>query len=188
VAGGPFDSEISYLLSYGSTIGASVSGTVLLLIGALNLLVLLEVVGVILQASALKAPTLTFSDKLGYSFLQNMNSATVGLELVTAVVLAVAPVVARQRTTGSQDAVAQIVIVAAAALARVIMIGGIIGVPARTHILHLSHQKVTAAIRWVLFTFVIRCVGTAAVALAAAVAAVRVRFAPRVAPPVTPAP
>ncbi|MFL5914804.1 MAG: HoxN/HupN/NixA family nickel/cobalt transporter [Gaiellaceae bacterium] len=46
VAAGTVHSQISTLQTYGSTIGASVSGTFLLLIGALNLLVLLEVVGV----------------------------------------------------------------------------------------------------------------------------------------------
>jgi nickel/cobalt transporter (NiCoT) family protein len=46
VAAGTVHSQLPSLQTYGSTIGASVSGTFLLLIGALNLLVLLEVVGV----------------------------------------------------------------------------------------------------------------------------------------------
>jgi nickel/cobalt transporter (NiCoT) family protein len=46
VAAGTIHSKISNFQAYGSTIGASVSGMFLLLIGALNLLVLLEVVGV----------------------------------------------------------------------------------------------------------------------------------------------
>jgi len=46
VAAGTVHSSIPTLQAYGSTIGASVSGTFLLLIGALNLLVLLEIVGV----------------------------------------------------------------------------------------------------------------------------------------------
>jgi nickel/cobalt transporter (NiCoT) family protein len=46
VAAGTVHSQIGSLQTYGSTIGVSVSGTFLLLIGALNLLVLLEVVGV----------------------------------------------------------------------------------------------------------------------------------------------
>jgi high-affinity nickel-transport protein len=46
VAAGSLSSQIPTIQAYGSTIGASVSGTFLLLIGALNLLVLLEVVGV----------------------------------------------------------------------------------------------------------------------------------------------
>ncbi|HEX5174111.1 MAG TPA: HoxN/HupN/NixA family nickel/cobalt transporter [Gaiellaceae bacterium] len=46
VAAGTVHSQLPSLQAYGSTIGASVSGTFLLLIGALNLLVLLEVVGV----------------------------------------------------------------------------------------------------------------------------------------------
>ena len=46
VAAGTVHSQLPTLQTYGSTIGASVSGTFLLLIGALNLLVLLEVVGV----------------------------------------------------------------------------------------------------------------------------------------------
>ena len=46
VAAESLNARIPTIQSYGSTIGASVSGTFLLLIGALNLLVLLEVVGV----------------------------------------------------------------------------------------------------------------------------------------------
>ena len=46
VAAGTVHSQIPTLQTYGSTIGASVSGTFLLVIGLLNLLVLLEVVGV----------------------------------------------------------------------------------------------------------------------------------------------
>ena len=46
VAARTVHSQISTFQAYGSTIGASVSGTFLLLIGALNLLELLEVVGV----------------------------------------------------------------------------------------------------------------------------------------------
>jgi high-affinity nickel-transport protein len=46
VAAKALNSQIPTFQSYGSTIGTSVSGTFLLLIGALNLLVLLEVVGV----------------------------------------------------------------------------------------------------------------------------------------------
>jgi high-affinity nickel-transport protein len=46
LAAGTVHSRIPTLQAYGSTIGASVSGTFLLLIGALNLLVLLDVVGV----------------------------------------------------------------------------------------------------------------------------------------------
>ena len=45
-AAGTVHSKIPTLQTYGSTVGASVSGTFLLLIGALNLIVLLEVVGV----------------------------------------------------------------------------------------------------------------------------------------------
>jgi high-affinity nickel-transport protein len=46
VAAGTVHSKIPTLQAYGSTIGASVSGTFLILIGALNLVVLLEVVGI----------------------------------------------------------------------------------------------------------------------------------------------
>jgi high-affinity nickel-transport protein len=46
VAAGTVHSRIPMLQTYGSTIGASVSGTFLILIGALNLVVLLDVVGV----------------------------------------------------------------------------------------------------------------------------------------------
>ncbi len=156
---------------------------------ALVALVALQLVGIIFQAAALKANGLTFSDKLGYAFLQNLDQAPLGFELLVAVILAMAPVVARQRTTENQDRAAQFVLVAVAALALLIAIGGIIGVPARFHIIHLTpNAKVTSVVRRVLFTFVVRNVGTALLALAAAVGAVRARFAPRIAAAAAPAP
>ena len=146
---------------------------------ALVALVALQVIGIIFQAGSLKATGLTYSDKLGYAFLQNLDQAPLGLELLAAVVLVLLPVIARQRTTGSQDRAAMIVLVGTAALGLLIAIGGIIGVPARLHIIDLQNQKVTSVVRRVLFTFVVRNVGTAVLAGAAAIAAVRVRFAPR---------
>jgi hypothetical protein len=158
---------------------------------ALVALVALQVVGIVAQAMALKAAGLTFSDRLGYSFLQNLDQAPLGFELLVAVLLALAPTVAGQRTTTGQDRAAQIVLVAVAGLALLIMIGGIIGVPARIHIIHLGqapNNKVTDVVRRVLFTFVMRNVGTAAIALVASLAAVRIRFTPRQRPIATPAP
>ncbi len=150
---------------------------------ALTALVALQVIGIIFQAGSLQATGLTYSDKLGYAFLQNLDQAPLGLELLAAVVLVLLPVIARQRTTSGQDRAAMIVLVGTAALALLIAIGGIVGVPARLHIIDLQNQKVTSVVRRVLFTFVIRNVGTAVLAGAAAIAAVRVRFAPRVAAP-----
>lgn len=146
---------------------------------AIVALVFLQIVGIFFQASALNVSKLTFSDRLGYTFLQNLDQAPLGFELLIAVLLVIAPVAARERTSTGQNTVAQIVILAAAALAFIIIIGGIIGVPARQHILHLSNQKMTPVIRRVLYTFVIRNVGTAVLALGAAVGAIRVRFMPQ---------
>jgi hypothetical protein len=158
---------------------------------ALVALIALQVVGIVMQATALKAAGLTFSDRLGYSFLQNLDQAPLGFELLVAVVLALLPTIAGQRTTTGQDRAAQIVLVGVAGLALLIMIGGIIGIPARIHIIHLGqapNNKVTGVVQRVLFTFVMRNVGTAALALVAALAAVRVRFAPGARPIPTAAP
>jgi hypothetical protein len=154
----------------------------------LTALVALQVVGIVAQAVALgsEAKQLTFSDRLGYSFLQNLDQAPLGVELLIAVLLALAPVIARAPTTASQDRSAQIVLVGVAGLALLIAIGGIIGVPARMHIIDLQKGKVTGVVRWVLFTFVIRNVGTALLAMVVALAAVRVRFTPRRVAAVTP--
>jgi hypothetical protein len=164
-------------------------GLVTWLAVALVALIALQLIGIVFQASALKAPGLTYSDRLGYAFLQNLDQAPLGFELLIAVLLVLTPVVARQRTTSGQDRAAQVVLVGAAALALVIAIGGIIGVPARIHIIHklpAGQNQVTSVIRRVLFTFVIRNVGMAALAMVAAIGAVRVRFAPRRVAPVTP--
>jgi hypothetical protein len=149
---------------------------------ALVALIALEVIGIVLQGNALKASGLTYSDKLGYAFLQNLDQAPLGFELLVAVLLALLPVIMRSRTTPGQDKAAQFVLVAVAGLALLITIGGIIGVPARIHIIHLSpapNNKVTQVVSRVLITFVIRNVGMSILALVAALAAVRVRFTPR---------
>src|SRR5437660_8919543 len=119
----------------------------------LVVLALLQFIGILFQASTLgaQAKTLSFSDRLGYSFLQNLDQAPIGFELLVAVLLAITPVIVRQPTTKSQDQLAQVVIMGTAGLAFLIAIGGIIGVPARTHIIHLQHGKVTGVVRWVLF-------------------------------------
>jgi hypothetical protein len=158
---------------------------------ALLALVALQVVGIVGQALALKAPGLTFSDRLGYSFLQNLDQAPLGFELLLAVLLVLTPTIARQVTTPGQDRAAQIVLVGVAGLALLIAIGEIIGLPARVHIIHLGtppNNKVSGVVQRVLFTSVIRNAGTAALALVAALAAVRVRFTPRRAAIATPAP
>ncbi len=154
-------------------------------------LIALQLLGIVLQAVELEARGLTFSDRLGYSFLQNLDQAPLGFELLVAIVLVLAPTIARQPTTPGQDRIAQIVLVGVAGLALLVTIGGIIGVPARIHIIHLGqapNNEVTPVVRWVLYTFVIRNVGTAALAMVAALAAVRVRFAPRRRDIATPAP
>jgi hypothetical protein len=150
--------------------------------------VALQLIGRIAQATALGSETksLNFSDRLGYSFLQNLDQAPLGFELLVAVLLALLPVMLRQRTTANQDRIAQIVLIGVAGLALLIAIGGVIGVPARLHIIDIQNGKVTNVIRFVLFTFVIRNVGTALLAMIAALAAVTIRFTPRraaVAPP-----
>jgi hypothetical protein len=156
----------------------------------LVVLVVLQVVGIIGQATALgaQAKTLTFSDRLGYSFLQNLDQAPLGLELLFAVLLALTPAMARRPTTKGQDSAAQFVLVGVAAVALLIAIGGIIGVPARVHIIHQQKGDVTGVVQWVLFTFLVRNVGTAILAMAAALAAVRIRFTPRRPAPDTVAP
>ncbi|HZN15725.1 MAG TPA: hypothetical protein VFB78_15760 [Acidimicrobiales bacterium] len=144
-------------------------------------LVALQLVGIVGQAVALGGQTkqLNFADRLGYSFLQNLDQAPLGLELLLAVLLALTPIMARRPTNASQDRWAQYVLVAVAGLALLIAIGGILGVPARVHIIDKQNAKVTGVVQWVLFTFVVRNVATALLAMAASMAAVRVRFAPR---------
>jgi hypothetical protein len=148
---------------------------------AIVALVFLQLIGIVWQASTLgeQAPTLNFSDRLGYAFLQNLDQAPLGLELLLAVVLVLVPIILRVPTSKAQDRGAQIVLMGTVGIAFLIAIGGIIGIPARTHIIHMQKGKVTGVVRTVLFTFVMRNVGTAVLAMIAAAAAVRVRFVPR---------
>jgi len=148
---------------------------------AIVVLVALQIAGFIGQAVALgsQAKTLNFSDRLGYSFLQNLDQAPIGFEMFIAVLLTLAPAIARRPTSRQHDRIAQYVLVATVGLSLVTIIGGVIGVPARVHILHLSKQPVTGVIKWVLITFVIRNVLTAVLALVVALGAVTARFGPR---------
>lgn len=144
-------------------------------------LVALQIVGIVLQASALgrDVESLSFANRLGYSFLQNLDQAPLAFELLAAVILVILPVITRQPTSRGHDRAAQIVLVGVAGLSLLIAIGGVLGVPARLEIIDLSDGKVTPVIRRVLFTFVVRNVGMAILAMAAALVCVRVRFAPR---------
>jgi hypothetical protein len=155
---------------------------------ALVALVGLEVIGIVVQGIAIKSSALSSSDRIGYSFLQNLDKGPLGFELLAAVFLVLIPVIARRASTAGQDRNAQIVLTVSAALAFLVLFGGILAVPAQLHLLHLQKQPTTGAIRWALVTFVLRNVGTAGIALVAAVAGVRVRFQPRRLPVETEAP
>ena len=150
----------------------------------------LQVIGMIAQGASTKLAALGTADKIGYTFVQTLDRGPIGFEIVVAVLLVLTPVIARRASTPRLDRLAQVVLTAGAAVAFIVVIGGVVAVPAQLHFTnHVQRQPTTAALRWALVTFELRNVGLALLALAASVAAVRVRFQPRrIAPDDTPAP
>ena len=66
-------------------------------------------------------------------------------ELLVAVFLVLLPVVGRRASSASQDRLAQIVLTVGAALAFLILMGGVLAVPAQLHLLHLQKQPTSTA-------------------------------------------
>jgi hypothetical protein len=156
---------------------------------AIVVLVALQLLGVFLQGAALKDTGLDLQYRIGFAFLDNLDKGPLGFELVLAILLAMAPVIVREPTTHRHDVVAQVVLAASAGLALLVIIGGVLGVPTRIHLVHIDREgsnTVTPVLQRVLMTFVVRNVGPALLALVAAVGGVTTRFRPRHTRPAVP--
>jgi hypothetical protein len=99
-------------------------------------------------------------------------TATNGLLLLLAVGLVLLPLAARARISRTQRSAALYTLIAIAVLAALTGIGSLLAVRAQFHRFDLFHQKVDSVSRRLLFTYLAGTLGTAAVAVAAAIGAI----------------
>ena len=146
---------------------------------AIVVMVALQVIGIFMQGVTLDAD-LDLQYRIGFAFLDNLDKGPLGFELVLAILLVLAPVIARDATSSRHDVITQVVLTASAGLALLIVICGAFGIPTRVHLVHReSGGEVNATLWWVLITFTLRNVAPAVLALVAALAGVKARFQPR---------
>jgi hypothetical protein len=143
----------------------------------------LSLLGIVAQGLAVEQKT-SLLYKLGIAFLRNLDATPLGLMLIVALGLALAPTIAGATASRRQDRQATITFAIVAIVAIVVAAGAVLGVVTRLHFDTGPGQEITSVTRRVLATFLVRTMGPALVAFGAAVAGLPVRF-PR---PVTAAP
>ena len=111
--------------------------------------------------------------RLGYAF--SSLGGTALLFLVVAVVLVSLPVVLKARTTDRQETVAAVTLGLSVVMAIIIGIGSILTVRYNLHLYSASNRSVPSFVRIQLVFFLLGALGTAAVALFAALSALGMR-------------
>lgn len=114
--------------------------------------------------------------KIGASFLEVLDAVPIGLMLVLSVVLVVVPVVAGVAISGRDERVTSSTLGMVAGLSFLLFIFSILAALTGLEIRDLKGQPVTAAVRWVLLSFVVRNAGTAVIAFAASLILIRSRL------------
>jgi hypothetical protein len=142
---------------------------------ALTVLVALQLLGIVAQGLTLTGQNVNRVHKIGFIFLRDLDAVPLGIMLIAAVVLVSLPVLARRAVTGRQERSAVRLLGVVGVLALLVALGALLAVPADLRIADVQNQDVTAVRRWFLTTFLIRNLGTALVAFAAAAAALRAR-------------
>ena len=170
---------------HGETIGvaaAAPANPIVALLGwcglALAVLATLEVVAIVAQGVAIRQASLGPIYRLGYAFLTNLDAVPLGLILIGAVVLVLLPVLTGHATTEGQDRQAAFTLGLAASFSLLIVVGAILAVAARVRVDHIRGAAVTSLTWRVLISYLIRNLGTALIALVAALVALRTRFGP----------
>lgn len=139
----------------------------------------LDLIGMIAQGVAVDTDKLSILYKIGLAFAQQLTKGGLGgVALIVALLLVCLPSIGGRTTTDQQDRAAALAIGVSTAFAVVLMVGAVLGVAAQLRILDLSSQDLDSRMQRELATFVIRHVGTGAIALLMGLAALRVRFAP----------
>ncbi len=124
--------------------------------------------------------------RLGYAF--SSLGGTALLFLVVAVVLVSLPVVLKARTTNRQETMAAVTLGLAVVMAIIVGIGSILTVRYNLHLYSASKRSVPSFVRIQLVFFLLGALGTAAVALFAALSALGMRDKPEPEPALEPAP
>jgi hypothetical protein len=122
-----------------------------------------------------------FLHKLGVAFLSNLGAVN-GLTIVVAALLAGLPALLRADVPEIHDRRRSLALSAGSLLSLALILATPIAVRARLRVLDLGNQDVDALARWVLVTYTVSTLGTAAVALATCLGVARINRT------VTPAP
>ena len=146
---------------------------------ALAVVTALDLIGMIAQGVAVDTDKLSVLYKIGLAFAQQLTKGGLGgVALILALLLVCLPNIGGRTTTDRHDRAAALAIGVSTAFAVVLMIGAVLGVGAQLRVLDLSSQDLDSRMQRELATFVVRHVGTGAIALLMGLAALRVRFAP----------
>lgn len=146
---------------------------------ALAVVTALDLIGMIAQGVAVDTDKLSVLYKIGLAFAQQLTKGGLGgVALIVALLLVCLPSIGGRTTTDRHDRAAALAIGVVTAFAVVLMVGAVLGVGAQLRVLDLSSQDLDSRMQRELATFVIRHVGTGAIALLMGLAALRVRFAP----------
>jgi len=114
-----------------------------------------------------------FLHKLGVAFLSNLGAVN-GLTIVVASVLAGLPALLKAEVPEIHDRRRSLALSAGSLLALALILATPIAVRARLRVLDLGNQDVDALARWVLVTYTVSTLGTAAVALASCLGFARI--------------
>lgn len=149
---------------------------------ALALVVVQAVVflGAITQGLSVNRLDGDFLHKLGVAFLSNLGAVN-GLTIVLAALLAGLPALLKAEVSEMYDRRRSLALSIGSALALALILATPIAVRARLRVLDLGNQDVDALARWVLATYTVSTLGTAAVGLAACLGFARINRT--VAPP-----
>ena len=114
-----------------------------------------------------------FLHKLGVAFLSNLGAVN-GLTIVLAAVLAGLPALLHAEVSEMHDRRRSLALGIGSAVALALILATPIAVRARLRVLDLGNQDVDALARWVLATYTISTLGTAAVGLASCLGFARI--------------
>jgi hypothetical protein len=114
-----------------------------------------------------------FLHKLGVAFLSNLGAVN-GLTIVLAAVLAGLPALLKADVSEMHDRRRALALGIGSMLAMALILSTPIAVRARLRVLDLGNQDVDALARWVLATYTVSTLGTAAVALASCLGFARI--------------
>lgn len=154
---------------------------------ALAVVSALQVFGSMLAGLAIGSAPFGAAYKIGYSFLTSMNEFPLGLAFIVVIGLIALPAAAGATTTPKHDRAAAVTLGLTAGFSFLLVILAILAILARLEFLSVQGQDVSPVTTRVLVTFFIRHAGTAAIAFAASLFAIRSRIDLGPVPPPQPA-